>query len=111
MFQVLFTTDAKNVTANERIYSLERKTGNKATVNMTYNLCSEVKNRGTGTSLVVQWLRFHTPNAGSLGSIPGQGTRSHMPPLRGLHASAKDLAQQNKEKYFFKKRGAMGDNN
>ena len=24
-----------------------------------------------GTSLVVQWLRLHTPTAGSLGSIPG----------------------------------------
>ena len=32
-----------------------------------------------GTSLVVQWLRFHTPNAGAPGSIPGQGTRSRMP--------------------------------
>ena len=35
-----------------------------------------------GTSLVVQWLRLHAPNARSLGSIPGQGTRSHMPQLR-----------------------------
>ena len=34
-----------------------------------------------GTSLVVQWLRFHAPNAGP-SSIPGQGTRSHMPQLR-----------------------------
>ena len=25
-----------------------------------------------------KWLRLHTPNAGSLGSIPGQETRSHM---------------------------------
>ena len=31
-----------------------------------------------GTYLVVQQLRFHAPNAGDLGSIPGQGTRSHM---------------------------------
>ena len=31
-----------------------------------------------GTSLVVQWLRLHAPNAGGLGSIPGRGTRSHM---------------------------------
>ena len=31
-----------------------------------------------GFSLVVQWLRLHTPNAGGLGSIPGQGTRPHM---------------------------------
>ena len=34
------------------------------------------------TSLVVQWLRLHAPNAESLGSIPGQGTRSHMLQLR-----------------------------
>ena len=31
-----------------------------------------------GTSLVVQWLRLCTPNAGGLGLIPGQGTRGHM---------------------------------
>ena len=35
-----------------------------------------------GTSLVVQWIGQHTPNAGGLGSIPGQGTSSHMPQLR-----------------------------
>ena len=35
-----------------------------------------------GTSLVVQWLRLHTPNAEGPGSIPGQGTRSHMLQLR-----------------------------
>ena len=28
-----------------------------------------------GTSLAVQWLRLHTPNAGGTGSIPGQGTK------------------------------------
>ena len=27
-----------------------------------------------GTSLVGQWIRLQAPNAGSLGSIPGQGT-------------------------------------
>ena len=37
-----------------------------------------LKTDTTGTSLVVQWLRLHAPNAGGLGSIPGQGTRSHM---------------------------------
>ena len=36
----------------------------------------------TGTSLMVQWLRFQAARAGVPGSIPGQGTRSHMPPLR-----------------------------
>ena len=35
-----------------------------------------------GTSLVVQWLRLHAPNAGALGLIPGQGTWFHMPQLR-----------------------------
>ena len=35
-----------------------------------------------GTSLVVQWLRFRAPNAEGPGSIPGQGTRSHMPQPR-----------------------------
>ena len=32
-----------------------------------------------GMSLVAQWLRICTPNGGGQGSIPGQGTRSHMP--------------------------------
>ena len=37
----------------------------------------------TGTSLVVQWLRIHDqPDAGDLGSVPGQGTRSRVPQLR-----------------------------
>ena len=42
-----------------------------------------------GTSLVVQWLRLSTPNARGLGSIPGQGTRSHVPQLKNPHATAK----------------------
>ena len=36
----------------------------------------------SGISLVVQWLRFYTLNAGDPGLIPGQETRSHMPQLR-----------------------------
>ena len=31
--------------------------------------------------LVVQWLRLHASNAGGLGSIPGQGNRSHVSQL------------------------------
>ena len=42
-----------------------------------------------GKSALVQWLRLHTPSAGGLGSIPGQGTRSHMPQLKTLHAATK----------------------
>ena len=33
-------------------------------------------------SLVVQWLRVRASNAEHQGSIPGQGTRSHMLQLR-----------------------------
>ena len=40
----------------------------------------------SGTSLVVQWLRLCTPNAGGLGSIPGGGTRSCIPQLRSCIA-------------------------
>ena len=36
----------------------------------------------SGTSLGVQWLRLCPPNAGDLGSFPGQGTRSHVPQPR-----------------------------
>ena len=36
----------------------------------------------TGASLVVQWPRSCIPNARGPGSIPGQGTRSHMLQLR-----------------------------
>ena len=37
---------------------------------------------GLGTSLVVQGLRIHAPNAEGLGLIPGQGTRR--PPVLQL---------------------------
>ena len=49
-----------------------------------------------GTSLVAQWIRLRTPNAGSPGSIPGQGTRSHMhATTKSLHATTKELASHN----------------
>ena len=37
------------------------------------------KTATSAISLVAQWLRLCAPNAGGLGSIPGQRTRSHMP--------------------------------
>ena len=43
------------------------------------------------TSLVAQWIRLHTPNAGGPGSIPAQGTRSHM------HATTKSPNATTKE--------------
>ena len=48
----------------------------------SYNPPKGKNKEDTGTSLVVQWLRLHIYNAGDLGSIPGQGTGSHMPQLR-----------------------------
>ena len=43
-----------------------------------------------GTSLVVQWLKLCTPNVRGLGSIPGQGIRSHMLQLRDRTTQLKD---------------------
>ena len=53
------------------------------------------KNSAEETYLMVQWLRLLTPNAGSPGSIPGQGSRSHMPKLKSSHATTKDPACSN----------------
>ena len=47
------------------------------------------------TSLVVQWLRLCTPNAGGPGLIPGQGTRFNMPQLRPREA--KEINTYSKE--------------
>ena len=50
------------------------------------HLCTSVRVKPflkvSGTSLVDQWLRLHIPNERDPGSIPGQGTRSHMLQLR-----------------------------
>ena len=51
-------------------------------------ICAQtLENHGYWYFLVVQWLRFHTPNAGGLGSISGQGI--HMPQLRVCMAQLK----------------------
>ena len=49
------------------------------------------KKKKKGTSLVVQWLRLHVPNAEGLGSISGQRTGSHMPQLKIMYATAESL--------------------
>ena len=69
--------------------------------------------RGTrGTFPVVQGLRLHAPNAGGPGLTPGQGTRSHMPPLKIPHATTKTLCSQinlkNKKKGGLEKAGMEG---
>ena len=42
-----------------------------------------------GTSLVVQWLRLCTPNAGGLGLIPAQGNRLPILQLKILDSTTK----------------------
>ena len=45
------------------------------TENITVHARKEKKDQTQmGTSLAGQWLRYCTPNAGGMGSIPGQGT-------------------------------------
>ena len=46
-----------------------------------------VEKHALGTSLVVQGLGLLAPDAGGLGSIPGQGTRPHMLQLEIPHAA------------------------
>ena len=46
------------------------------------------------TSLVVQWLTFQAPSAGSPDFIPGQGTKPHMPQLKIPHATTKTQCSQ-----------------
>ena len=45
-------------------------------------VASPLKIHGEGSSLVVQWLRFHSPNVGGLDLIPDQGTRFLMLQLK-----------------------------
>ena len=48
------------------------------------------------TSLVAQWLRLRAPNAGGPGSIPDQGTRSHMhAATKSSHVTTKEPAGHN----------------
>ena len=66
--------------ANSRVEADKRK------MNLKYAVISEsnkvFKNKWEGPSLVVQWLRFGTSNAGGLGLIPSQRIRSCLPQLK-----------------------------
>ena len=55
---------------------IPRKSFNREKVTKYAQCCQEIKEEQRGASLVLRELRVHTPNAGSLGSIPGQGTGS-----------------------------------
>ena len=54
-----------------------------------------------GSSLLVQWLRLHAPNAGGSGSIPAQGTRYHMLQSKIPHAATKTWHSQINTFFFF----------
>ena len=60
-----------------------------------------MQNPSEGTSLVVQWIRLCTPNAGAVGLIPDQETRSCMPqfkiPLKLPQVAAKDTGTAKKK--------------
>ena len=52
-----------------------------------------------GMSLVVQWLRLHTPNAGGMGSITGWGTKVLHAPWLGQ----KKKKKKNRNHYIYLK--------
>ena len=54
----------------------------------------------TGTSLVVQWLRLCAPNAGGMGSIPGQGTRILYTSPRGQKKKREREMSKNRKTMF-----------
>ena len=47
----------------------------------------------TGNFVVVQWLRLRAPNARGPGSIPGQGTRSHMLKIEVVISKHMDMSE------------------
>ena len=48
---------------------------NKNIFNLHFSIKSASQINVLGTSLVVQWLRLHVPNAGDLDLIPAQGLK------------------------------------
>ena len=60
----------------------KNKTWILKTSNTGLTVLSELINIWTGTSLAVQWLKPHVPNAGGPGLTLGQGTRTYMPQLK-----------------------------
>ena len=56
---------------------------------------------------MVQWLRLRVQNAGGLGSIAHQGTRSHMPQLKIPHAVTKAWHSQINKYIFLKNPPAL----
>ena len=60
----------------------------------TFNTGIVNKEARKGTSLVVQRLRLRLSKCRVMGSIPGQGTRSHMLQLKILHTAIETWRNQ-----------------
>ena len=98
-----------------------RKSFNQEKVIKCAQCCQEIKEEQRRASLMVPELRLHTPNAGSLRSIPGQGTgslrlqlrpgieeeetfkrailgRSHFRSKESLHFISLDLSEHGEQK-------------
>ena len=56
---------------------------------MTHQKLRETRISVSRTSLVVQWLKCHAPNARDLGVIPGWAIKTPHIPTKSLHATAK----------------------
>ena len=50
-----------------------------------------------GTSLVVQWLRFSTPDTAGMGSIPGWGTKIPHDAQNGLKKKKRQLKKRKRK--------------
>ena len=77
----------RSLTGSESVGSQSQTwLSDKTTTTKTFQLLSAlltfIRSALCGTPLVVQWLRVQAPKARTLGLIPGQGTRFHMPQLR-----------------------------
>ena len=63
-------------------------------IQIVKHILNELRNTGTGTSLVVQWLRLHASSAVGQGSVPAQGTRSHRLQLKDSECHKEEQRSQ-----------------
>ena len=56
-------------------------------------MLTQLEKPSIGTSLMIQWLRLYSPNAGGLGPLTCQGTRSCLPQLKIPVSSVQSLSR------------------
>ena len=74
--------------------SLWRTINLRTTDTLLNNLNSTLKKIPAGTSVAIQWLRLHVPNAGGTGLIPGQGTEIPHQELKSSKEKLQKLINQ-----------------